>query len=133
MATHTLSYGIGGSGITKSQNVSNTQVGVAILDGEPVVTASTNFVVAFVLDVSTVKSFYINSDQNILLDTNVDAPNPDVDGNVISLLANVPYVWHATDYNAFLLTVDVTDFRVTNVSGATATIDCVALYDASVA
>jgi len=133
MATHTLLYGITGSGVTQTQNVSNTQVGVALLDGEPVATGTTNFVVAFVLDVSTVKSFYINSDQDILLDTNVDAPDPGVDGDVISLLANVPYVWHVTDYNTFLLTVDVTDFRFTNASGATANIDCVALYDASVA
>ncbi len=132
MAKHTLSYGIGGSGITQSQNVSNEEVGVAILDGEPVADSATNFVVAFVLDVSTVKSFYINSDQDVLLDTNVDAPNPGVDGDVISLLANVPYVWHANDYNSFLLVVDVTDFRFTNASGSTATIDCVALYDASV-
>jgi len=133
MAKHTLLYGITGSGVTQTQNVSNTQVGVALLDGEPVATGTTNFVVAFVLDVSTVKSFYINSDQDILLDTNVDAPDPGVDGDVISLLANVPYVWHVTDYNTFLLTVDVTDFRFTNASGATANIDCVALYDASVA
>jgi len=133
MATHTLLYGITGSGVTQTQNVSNTQVGVALLDGEPVATGTTNFVVAFVLDVSTVKSFYINSDQDILLDTNVDAPDPGVDGDVISLLANVPYVWHVTDYNTFLLTVDVTDFRFTNASEATANIDCVALYDASVA
>jgi len=133
MATHKLLYGIGGSGFTQSQNVSNTQVGVAILDGEPVADSSSNFVVAFVLDVSTVKSFYINSDQDILLDTNVDAPNEGVDGDVISLLANVPYVWHTDDYNTFLLTVDVTDFRFTNASGEIANIDCVALYDASVA
>ncbi len=132
MAEHTLSYGISGSGKTQSQNVSNTQVGVAILDGEPVADSATNFVVAFVLDVSTVKSFYLNSDQDVLLDTNVDAPNPGVDGDVISLLANVPYVWHVNDYNSFLLVVDVTDFRFTNASGSTATIDCVALYDASV-
>ena len=132
MAEHTLIYGITGSGVTQSKNVSNTQVGVALLDGEPVADSATNFVVAYVLDVSAVKSFYINSDQDILLDTNVDAPDPGVDGDVISLLANVPYVWHANDYNSFLLTVDVTDFRFTNASGSTANIDCVALYDASV-
>ena len=132
MAIHTLSYGIGGSGITQSQNVANTETGVAIIDSEQIADSATNFIVAFVLDVSTVKSFYINSDQDVLLDTNVDAPNPGVDGDVISLLANVPYLWHANDYNSFLLAVDVTDFRFTNASGSTATIDCVALYDASV-
>ncbi len=132
MATHVLKYGVAGSSVNRNLDVSNEQVGVALLDGEPVADSTTNFVVAFVLDVSTVKSFYLNSNQDILLDTNVDAPNPGVDGDVISLLANIPYVWHATDYNAFLLIVDVTDFRFTNTSGSTADIDCVALYDASV-
>ena len=138
MAQHTLKYGINGSGIAKNVDVSNTQVGVAILDGEPVADSTTNFQVAFVLDVSTVKSFYINSDQDVLLDTNVNAPNPGVDGDVISLIANTPYVWHAPAgvvndaYDTFLLTIDVTDFRFTNASGSTANIDCVALYDASV-
>lgn len=132
MAQHVLKYGVSGSGMVKKIDVSNTQVGVAVLDGEPVADSTTNFVVAFELDVSTVKSFYLNSSQDILLDTNVDAPNPGVDGDVISLLANIPYVWHATDYNTFLLTVDVTDLRFTNASGGIATIDLVALYDASV-
>lgn len=132
MAEHTLTYGVDGSAVARSIKVSNTQVGVRVLDGEPVADSTTNFVVEFTLDVSTVKSFYLNSDQDILLDTNVDAPNPGVDGDVISLLANIPYVWHATDYNSFLLVVDVTDFRFTNTSGSTANIDCVALYDASV-
>ncbi len=132
MAKHTLKYGISGSDMSKNKSVSNTQVGVAVIDGEPVADSTTNFVVSFELDVSACKSFYLNSSQDILLDTNVDAPNPGVDGNVINLLANVPYQWHVTDYNTFLLDVDVTDLRFTNTSGAIATIDLVALYDASV-
>lgn len=134
MATHTLTYGIDGSGVARDVKVARTQVGVALLDGEPVADSTTNFVVAFVLDVSTVKSFYLNSDQDILLDTNLDAPTPGVDGDVINLKANIPYVWHgpvADAYDTFLLGVDVTDFRFTNTSGSTANIDCVALYDAS--
>ncbi len=138
MAIHTLEYGVDGSGISRNVKVTNEQVGVALLDGEPVADSATNFVVAFVLDVSAVKSFYLNSDQDVLLDTNLDAPNPGVDGDVISLKANVPYQWHAPAgvvndaYDTFLLGVDVTDFRFTNASGSTANIDCVALYDASV-
>jgi len=131
VASHTIRYSIDGSGVSRSINVANTQVGVAVIDAEPVATGTTNFVVGFELDVSACKSFYINSSEDILLDTNVDAPNPGVDGDVISLLADIPYVWHATDYNTFLLTVDVTDLRFTNASGSIATIDVVALYDAS--
>ncbi len=131
MAVHTLTLGVDGSGMARSIKISNTQVGVALLDAEPVADSTTDFVVGFELDVSAVKSFYLNSSQDVLLDTNVDVPNPGVDGDVISLLADIPYIWHATDYNSFLLTVDVTDLRFTNASGAIATIDCVALYDAS--
>lgn len=131
MAIHSLIMGIEGSGINRTKTVDNAQVGVALLDGEAVADSTTNFEVGFELDVSAVKSFYLNSSQDVLLDTNVITPNPGVDGNVISLLADIPYVWHVNSYDSFLLTLDVTVLYFTNTSGAVATIDCVALYDAS--
>ena len=128
MADHTLTLGVDGSGVSRSIKVENTQVGVAVLDAEPVADSTTDFEVGFELDVSAVKSFYLNSSQDILLETNaIDATG----GNAISLLANIPYVWHVSAYDSFLLTLDVTVLYFTNASGSTATIDIVALYDAS--
>lgn len=129
MATHSLIMGIEGSGIIRTKTIGNTQVGVALLDGEAVADSTTDFEVGFELDVSAVKSFYLNSSQDVLFETN------NIDGvtnaNSISLLANIPYVWHVNSYDSFLLTFDVLMLYITNASGAIATLDCVALYDAS--
>ncbi len=130
MAIHVLKYGVAGSDVSLDRNVSNEQAGVSLIDGEAVATAETDKQLDFDLDVSLCKSFFLVSDQDVTFDTNVDAPNPGVDGDTISLLANIPYQWHVTAYDSFLLTVDVTDVRITNASGETATIYCVALFDA---
>ena len=129
MATHVLKYGVAGSAVDLRNDVSNTQAGVSLIDGEEVATAETDYQLDFDLDVSLCKSFYLVSDQDVLFETNaIDATG----GNAISLLANVPYQWHITAYDSFLLTLDVTTVYVTNVSGETATISAIALYDAVV-
>lgn len=128
MALHTLTFGVDGSGESRSIKVTNTQVGVALIDGESVATPETDFEIGFELDVSACKSFYLNSSQDVLFETNaIDATG----GNSISLLANIPYVWHVNAYDSFLLTLDVTVVYVTNAAGAAAIIDLIALYDAS--
>ncbi len=129
MATHVLKYGVGGSDVSRNDDVSNTQAGVALIDGETVATAETDYELAFDLDVSLCKSFYLVSDQDVTLETNaIDATG----GNTIALLAGIPYLWHATSYDSFLLTLDVSVMYITNASGATATIYCIALFDAVV-
>ena len=128
MAVHELTLGIDGSGMSRSIKIENTQVGVALLDGETVADSTTDFEVNFDLDVSACKSFYLNSSQDILLETNaIDATG----GNAISLLADIAYIWHTSSYDSFLLTQDVAVMYYTNASGAIAIIDCVALFDAS--
>jgi hypothetical protein len=127
MATHTLTLGVDGSGVARSIKVENTQVGVALIDGEPVATAETDFEIGFELDVSACKSFYLNSDQDVTFETNNGAAPVDT----IALLADIPYIWHVNSYDSFLLGTDVTAIFITNASGSTASIDCVALYDAS--
>lgn len=128
MATHKIRYLAEGSGISLDREISTTETGVALIDGEQVATDSTDAVVNFDLDVSACSSFYLVSDQDVTIETNADDATG---GNTIALLANVPYTWHTNDYNSFLLTADVTVVYVTNASGATATIYCVALFDPS--
>jgi hypothetical protein len=77
--------------------------------------------------VSACKSFYLNSDQDVTFETNNGAAPVDT----IALLADIPYIWHVNSYDSFLLGTDVTAIFITNASGSTASIDCVALYDAS--
>ena len=129
MATHNLTIAYEGSGVSRTHTISNTQGGVSLIDGETVADSETDFEINFDLDVSACKSFYLVSDQDITLETNaIDATG----GNTLALLANEPYAWHATSLEAaFLLTLDVTTTYWTNASGSTATIYCVALYDAT--
>lgn len=127
MATHNLKMSVSGSGVTREQTIANTQGGVALIDGETVSTGETDYEINFDLDVSACKSFYLESDQDVTFETNDGAAADDT----IALKANKPYIWHADDYNSFLLGTDVTSVFITNASGATATIYCVALFDAT--
>jgi hypothetical protein len=124
MATHRLQFIFEGSDVSLNREVSETETGVALIDGEEVATGTTDHEIGFDLDVSACKSFYLVSDQDVTFE-DVAAGS----GVVIALKAGVPYVWHSDSYNAFLLTADVTSVFITNASGATATIYCLALYD----
>lgn len=95
---------------------------------ESIPDAAANEPIAFTLDVSQLKSIYIVSDQDVLLETN-DGTTPD---DSISLLAGVPYVWTDDSYHACLLTADVTGLFITNASGNAAAITIEALYDPTV-
>jgi len=126
MASHKIKFGIEGSGISRNKEISYTQAGVVLIDGEEVATGETDFEITFALDVSACKSFYLESDQDVTFETNSGAAADDT----IALKADEPYVWHSTSYDSFLLGTDVTtNVFITNASGSTATIYCVALFD----
>jgi len=127
MATFTLTKQIDGAGMALSRQHQQTASGVVLIDGEQVATATTDGEINFDLDVSACKAFYLVSDQDVTLETNSGSEA----ANTIALKAGKPYDWYTGDYNAFLLTVDVTSVFITNTSGATATIYCVAGYDAT--
>lgn len=126
MATHTITLGISGSGVTRSQKIASTSGGVNLIDGETVATGQTNFEINFDLDFSACTSFYLESTQDVLFETNSGAAPDDS----INLKANEPYIWHTNSYDSFKITADITtSIFITNDSGSTATIYCVALYD----
>lgn len=126
MATHKVTMAVLGSGIELSKDISYTNTGVALIDGETLATASDDEEMAFTLDFSACKAFYLVSDQDITFDTNAADPGHD---DQISLLANEPYVWHETSYHTFLIGTDITSVFISNNSGSTATIYCLALSD----
>ncbi len=125
MATHTLTIGIEGSGITRTKTIESTDGGIVLLDAEPVI-VGTDVNLAFDLDVSKCISFYLESSLAVQIETNaIDAAG----GNTLNLIANEPYIWHTNSDDTFLLTLDVSTIYVTNAAGATATLYCVALFD----
>lgn len=54
-----------------------------------------------------------------------------MDGDTLTLVANVPYQWTTDSYDTFLLDTDVTKFYVTNSSGVSANLQIKALQDAT--
>lgn len=128
MATGTLTFRYVGPGLTKELVVSKTgTAGAVLIDGETIANSTTDGLIVVNLDVSAVKMFWIQSDQNITLETNSGSAPDDT----LNLIAGEPYVWDSTMLDTFKLTADVTGFYFTNSSGATATIYCGAVWDAT--
>lgn len=125
--THSLMQRIAVGGVSIENTIDNTFNARSGFD-ESIATGSTDARIEFTLDVSQVKSFYLVSDQSVTFETN----NGTTPANTISLVANVPYVWHKDSYDAFKLTTDVTAVFITNTSGSTAAVKCEALYDPTV-
>lgn len=116
---------VGDNQISKSNTITG---GAKQSIEESVPDSSTDLAIAFTLDVSQLKSLYIVSDQDITLETNSGSSPADT----ISLVAGVPYVWHADSYHTCLLGTDVTGLFATNSSGTDATLQIEALYDPTV-
>lgn len=125
MATYTF----GSTAQTASGNMTTnkTLTGEANVEIDiAVATATTDKEVAFTLDVSKCVAFEIVSDYAVTLEFCSSVTGTPT----IILVANLPYRWCTGSVDAFLLTVDITKFYVTNTSGSTANIKVRALYDA---
>lgn len=129
MATHTLrpTVNVGGREIGAAVDATYSGTGGSFIDGETVATAQTDSLINIAIDVSAVKSFILVSTQAVTIETNSGSAADDT----IVLKANKPYIWNTDSYDSFLLGTDVTAFYVTNASGATATIHCFQVCDAT--
>lgn len=87
--------------------------------------SSTDLQVEVVIDVSTVKSIYIKSDQDVTIETN-DGTTP---ADTLAIKANAPYVWTENSVDSLALGTDVTDLFITNASGSAARVQLEALVD----
>ena len=118
----TLKWSSGSRSITKIIACSG---GAQTSVDEDVATGATDYLITFTCDVSEIQAIYINSTQDVTLETNSGA----APGNTLALVANEPYIWWSTSLLTNLLTVDVTALYITNASGETATIQIEVLYD----
>lgn len=124
--THTLEEKISTSGNTVQTSNAFSGDGQVSLEVS-VPDSETDMLVDLALNVSEIKSVFITSDQDLTLETN-DGSTPD---DTLSLVADVPYVWHENSYFSNLLTTDITALYLTNASGATANFKLEAVYDAT--
>lgn len=70
--------------------------------------------VAYSLDVSQVKAFFMLAQGDMTIKTN-NAGAPD---NTLELKAGIPYIWFTNSYDSFQITVDVTKLFVSDGSAA---------------
>lgn len=121
--THTIQRKVIAAG--GAIQASNDYTGESQTSIDESVPIQSDYEVAFTLDVSAIKAIFIMSDQDLTLETN-DGGSP-VD--TISLLANVPYVWHTGSYFVNKLTTNITALFLTNASAAAARFQLEVVFD----
>jgi hypothetical protein len=88
---------------------------------------TTDKLVNIAIDVSELKSLYLSSDQDVLVQTN-DGTSPD---DVVTLKAGVPVIWYPDCGYASPLTEDVTKIYLTNAGATAATVNIRVLQDST--
>lgn len=112
--------------VVANHSVSYSGSLVPLVDGEVIAGSATTQIMA-TCDVSAVKVFVVVATVAATMKTN-SSGSPD---DSIVLVANQPYTWHTTAYDAFQLETDVATFYFT-VAGATpGTVTILGLTDAT--
>ena len=123
----TITIAYSGGGISQSNTITKSST-ARVQWEEIVVTATTDGqILCPTIDESTVVLLYINSTQNVTIETNSGAAPDDT----FTLIANEPYVWWtaAPFVNKLTTDIGVNGVYVTNASGASATITFEAILD----
>lgn len=105
------------------QGQATLSAGNAVSMSEAIPDESTDLPVAFTLDISACQLLYVVSDQAIAV-TFVGGA-----GKVVTLAANVPFLWFDGSGITQPLPADTTSLTVTNDSGATANLRIEVLVD----
>jgi hypothetical protein len=116
--TVTINWSSGGT--TKTGTITKSSTG-RVSSEESVADSETDFEITLpTVDVSACVLIYINSTQDVTIETNADDATG---GNTLTLKANEPYIWYTDAPWANVLTADITtNVFVTNASGAAATV-----------
>ena len=125
--THKSTISLEQGGVILSQSVEMTGTGEVNVD-ESIPNDSTDLEITFLIDQSEMVSLYIESDQNITIETNSGGAPTDT----LTLVANEPILWTTNSVHDNPLTADITaDIFITNSSGSTANLKWRALQDAT--
>ncbi len=123
--THKSTISLEQGGVILSQTVEISGTGEVNVD-EAIPDASTDFEITFLIDQSAMVSLYIESDQNITIETNSGGAPTDT----ITLVANEPIIWTTNSVHANPITADVTaNIFITQSSGSTANLKIRTLQD----
>lgn len=132
MITHTHTRGINAAGRSVTKRI-EVQAESEIFLNPTIASGAANSLHALVIDVSQLKSLFIVSDQDIVLETN-SGSSPI---NVITLTANKPFSWATGDGDLLdtagdAITTDITALYATNAGDDDAVLQFFALLDPTV-
>ncbi len=124
---HKTTISVEQGGVILSQTVESSGTSEVNID-EAVADSSTDLEITFLIDQSAMTSLYIESDQDILIETNSGSAPTDS----LTLVANEPITWTTNSVHSNQITADVTaNIFITNSSGSTANLKIRALQDAT--
>ena len=127
MATFTLYQKVsGGVELVEASQAFNGTLPIQ-LDAEDIPADSTDLEIIIGIDVSAIQLIIILASHDLKLETNSGAAPDDT----LNLLAGQPYIWYVASYYTNLLTVDITSIFVTEENSDDATLDILALVDAT--
>lgn len=117
-----------GANRTITKTISVDGIG-GVIDGQTIADSTTDGEYNMAADVSTMSYLYIESDQDITIETN-DGTTPD---DTLTITANNPVIWYTGCFYSNPITTNITtNIFVTNSSGSTATLYMVVGQDATV-
>lgn len=120
--THQNNWSTGGRSIDNSKQYSS---GSLVSVDESISDSETDKDVDIAFDLTQVKSLYMSSDQDMLVEGNDGAGA----AGSVNLKANVPYIWTTDSYDAIKFSVDITSLFCTNASGSAAQFKVEVLVD----
>jgi len=124
-AVTTISVTIGG--VTRRGTITKS-AGTNVTVSETVPGDSTDLLIAFACDVSQLKSLYMKSDKDLVIETN-DGSSPQ---ETITLIAGEPVCWAAANTLACPFSGDITALYATEANGDDAEFELEAIIDPTV-
>lgn len=94
---------------------------------ESIANSTTDGLVNWTCDYSTLRFLLIKSDQAITIETN-SGSTPD---DTFSIAANIPFAWYYNSGITCPITADITAAYVTNASGSAANLTIISMTDAT--
>lgn len=123
--THSIRYSYNDGSETINNTVTETSEAEINIDLSAPIANDTQ--VAFAAVRSRMKMFFMVSDQDLTVETNSSSAPDDT----ISLIANVPFIWHNTGPEANPFSADITALFLTNASAAAAAFKLRMVIDAT--
>jgi hypothetical protein len=129
--TRTFTRALAGEGVETTSYAKEVTAGQLVDVSESVADESTDYHLAWPVNIEAAKAILIGSDQDVTIEINYPGGTSTAADQTLTMKANQPLLWLDDDADSCPITQDVTDVYVTNASGAAANIRLLAMVDPS--